>query len=131
MGQNPLRHIDPLGLNPATTIGMGIGTSIMPGAGTVVGVAVGTMIGIGIGGAADYIMQQSIRPPGAIDAIPGAKEWGRRNGVKNAIDIFHDIKRANRNKPGSKAADKCSVNPDTGDVYDAQGEYIGNLGKDH
>ena len=41
------------------------------------------------------------------------------------------IKKANKRKPGSKATDKCSVNPQTGDVYDGQGEHIGNLGEGH
>ena len=73
------------------------------------------------------------RPPGAIDAKAGAKEWGRKNGVDGdrAVDIFHDIKRRNGGKPGSKAGDSCSVNPKTGDIFDANGDYIGNLDEGH
>ena len=41
--------------------------------------------------------------------------------------MFHDIKRGNRKKPGSRAADNCSVNPDTGEILDGQGQDIGNL----
>lgn len=66
--------------------------------------------------------------PGFIDAEAGARKWGRRNNVPNAGDIFHDIKKGDRGKPGSKAADDCSVNPDTGDVNNGAGENIGNLG---
>lgn len=58
---------------------------------------------------------------------------GRNNGVdgREAVDIFHKIKQSGRNQPWSKAGDNCSVNPDTGDVYDGQGEPIGNLGEGH
>ncbi|MFZ1548664.1 MAG: RHS repeat-associated core domain-containing protein, partial [Candidatus Nitrotoga sp.] len=80
---------------------------------------------------ASQTWMSSNAPPGAIDAVRGAKEWGRKNGVDDAVDIFHDIKRGNRGKPGSKAADNCSVNPDTGDVYDGQGDHIGNLDEGH
>ena len=45
----------------------------------------------------------SNRPPGAIDAIAGSKEWVRRSDVKNPVDIFHDIKRGNRGEPGVKS----------------------------
>jgi RHS repeat-associated protein len=73
------------------------------------------------------------RPDGAIDAIRGAKDWGRKNGVNpnEAVDRFHDIKKGNRNRPGSKAKDDCSVNPDTGEVFDGTGEHIGDLGDGH
>jgi uncharacterized protein RhaS with RHS repeats len=79
------------------------------------------------------IYSTSNAPPGAIDAVQGAKEWGRNNGVggREAIDIFHGIKGSNKGKPGSRAADNCSVNPNTGDVYDSQGEHIGNLDEGH
>lgn len=118
VGGDPISYYDPYGLNPATAAGAGIGTVIMPGPGTIVGAVVGTAIGIGIGVAADHVIQQSKRPPGAIPRDKGAEEWGRRNGVgaKGGREIFHDIKRGNRGKPGSKAADNCTVNPDTGDV---------------
>ena len=127
----PTRYIDPYGLNPATAVGAGIGTAILPGPGTVVGAVVGTAIGIGIGVAIDTVIQQSKRPSGAIDAIPGSKEWGRKNGVGNAVDIFHEIKKGNRRRPGSKAADNCSVNPNTGEVFDGNGEHIGDLSDGH
>lgn len=63
----------------------------------------------------------------------GAEEWGRRNGVgaKEGRRIFHDIKRGNRGKPGSKASDNCQVNPDTGEVTDSQGEHIGDMNDGH
>lgn len=78
-------------------------------------------------------VKQASRPPGAVDAIRGAKEWGKRNGVKpdRAVDTFHNIKSGNRGRPGSGAKDDCSVNPSTGDVFDSQGEHIGNLNDGH
>ena len=62
-------------------------------------------------------------------AWPGAAEWGKKNEVdpKDAIDIFHGIKGRQKGKPGSKAKDVCTVNPDTGEVFGGQGEYIGDL----
>ena len=67
--------------------------------------------------------------PGFLPGDVGSKEWGRRNGIgaKGGKDLFHDIKRGNRKKPGSRAADNCSVNPDTGEILDGQGQDIGNL----
>ena len=135
VGGNPLRYTDPLGLNPVggAYAGAGMGSVFGP-VGTVVGGVIGFGVGAWIGWNVIGPMLQSdgsSRPPGAIDAIPGSKEWGRKNGVKNPVDIFHDIKRGNRGKPGSKASDNCSVDPNTGDVYDGQGEHIGNLGEGH
>ncbi len=135
VGGNPLSYSDPLGLNPVggAYAGAGIGSAFGP-VGTVVGGVIGAGIGAWLGWNVVGPMLQSdgsSRPPGAIDAIPGSKEWGRKNGVKNPVDIFHGIKQGNRSKPGSKAADNCSVDPNTGDVYDGQGEHIGNLGEGH
>ncbi|MEB0011496.1 RHS repeat-associated core domain-containing protein [Glaciimonas sp. Gout2] len=131
VGGNPVSYSDPFGLNPATAIGAGIGTAIFPGPGTVVGAVVGTGVGVGLGYWVNSVLQQNKLPPGAIDAIPGSKEWGRRNGVDNAVDIFHEIKKGNRRKPGSKAVDNCAVNPNTGEVFDGNGEHIGDLGDGH
>jgi RHS repeat-associated protein len=69
--------------------------------------------------------------PGFVDAERGARDWGKRNGVPNAVDIFHDIKKGDRGRPGSKAGDNCSVNPDTGEVHNGTGDHIGDLGDGH
>jgi hypothetical protein len=125
---DPVNWIDPNGLNPVA--GASIGGTVAGPPGAFVGAAIGIGIGVVIG---DKMFSKENRPPGAIDAIAGSKEWGKRNGVggRKAVDIFHDIKKGNRGMPGSKAGDDCSVNPDTGDVYDGQGEHIGNLGEGH
>ena len=132
---SPLNLTDPRGLNPVAgaMAGASAGSAVGP-----VGAVVGGVVGAGVGAAVGWkvigpMMQSdnSNRPPGAIDAIAGSKEWGRRNDVKNPVDIFHDIKRGNRGRPGSRAADNCSVDPTTGDIYDGQGEHIGNLGEGH
>jgi len=80
-----------------------------------------------------YLSKDNNAPTGAIDAERGAKQWGRNNGVNpdDAVKIFHKIKKRQGGKPGSKAADNCSVNPDTGEVFDGQGEHIGDLGDGH
>lgn len=82
---------------------------------------------------ASQTWMSSNAPPGAIDAERGAKEWGRNNDVNpnRAVDIFHGIKGNQKRKPGSKAKDSCSVNPDTGEVFDGQGEHIGDLSSGH
>lgn len=134
VGGNPIRYVDPLGLNPAAgaLFGAEVGTVVFPGVGTVVGGIVGAGIGLYIADKAyDAMtgapMQAGGYAPGFIDAVRGAKEWGKRNNVPNAVDIFHGIKKGDRGRPGSKAADSCSVNPETGDVNNGTGENIGNL----
>ncbi len=108
-----------------------IGKTISTTAGAIAGALRSTIDAIDA--ACDNSPIKSVRPPGAIDAIRGAREWGKRNGVdpREAVDRFHDIKRGNRNRPGSRASDDCSVNPDTGEIYDATGEHIGDLGDGH
>ena len=77
-------------------------------------------------------VKQARRPAGAIDAIRGARDWGKKNGVDpdRAVDIFHGIK-GGRGGPGAGAKDDCSVNPNTGEIFDAQGEYLGNINEGH
>ena len=130
---NPIRYTDPLGLNPTAgaIAGAEIGTIIWPGVGTVVGGAVGFGAGLWIANKAHNAMQSNKFQPGFVDAIRGAKDWGKRNGVPNAVDIFHDIKKGDRGRPGSKAGDDCSVNPETGEVNNGVGENIGNLNDGH
>jgi hypothetical protein len=134
VGGNPLRYIDFAGTNPAAgaIAGAGIGTAILPGPGTVVGAAIGLGVGVWVGDKAIKFFSEPMLatfPPGYLPGDKGAEEWGRRNdiGAKEGRDLFHDIKQGNRKKPGSRAGDNCGVNPDTGDIIDAQGENIGNL----
>ncbi len=128
---NPLQYTDLYGLNPGTAAGGWLGTLVFPGPGTLIGAAIGTTIGTGIGVWITQPKPSNNYAPGFIDAVRGAKDWGRRNNVPNAVDIFHEIKKGDRKKPGSKAGDNCSVNPDTGDVNNGIGENIGNLGEGH
>jgi hypothetical protein len=78
-------------------------------------------------------IKQASRPSGAVDAIRGAREWGKRNGVdpERAVDIFHGIKGGNRGQPGCGPMDNCSVNPESGDIFNGQGEEMGNLNDGH
>ena len=66
------------------------------------------------------------RPPGYWKGDRGAEEWGRRNGEdkREARRKFHDIKKSDET---SQASDDYSVNPETGDVIDINGESVGNL----
>jgi len=55
----------------------------------------------------------------------GGEEWGRRNGVgaDEGRRRAHNIKRRDK----GRATDKYTVDPQTGDVYDPNGDYVGNL----
>jgi hypothetical protein len=67
------------------------------------------------------------RPPGFWPGDSGAEEWGRRNGVGAAEGRrrFHQgVKQADNM---SRPRDDYSVNPETGDVADPEGEIVGNL----
>ncbi|WP_185754226.1 RHS repeat-associated core domain-containing protein [Luteibacter sp. 9135] len=67
-------------------------------------------------------------PPGVWPADKGAEEWGRRSGLGTAEGRrrFHGIKQSDGTHGGGKA--DWGVNPDTGEVYDPEGEVYGNLG---
>jgi hypothetical protein len=55
----------------------------------------------------------------------GGAEWGRRNGVGAA----EGRRRAHNVKKGDsgRATDKYTVDPGTGEVYDPNGDSVGNL----
>ncbi len=57
----------------------------------------------------------------------GAEEWGLRNGVggREGKRRFHDIKKGDNM---STPPDKYGVDPETGEVFDPEGNPIGNLG---
>ncbi len=73
---------------------------------------------------------QSSRPQGFWPGDTGAAEWGRRNNIprRQAVDRFHNLK---QNTHDSRGNDDYSVNPDTGDVADQEGEVIGNLNEEN
>jgi hypothetical protein len=56
----------------------------------------------------------------------GSEEWGRRHGVDpdEARRRGHKIKQDDK-MSGPK--DKFTVDPDTGDVFDPEGDHVGNL----
>jgi len=123
---DPVNLVDPNGLNP-TVGGAVIGGAIGGPPGAAVGAVVGTIAGATIGQWIwDNWMSMGDRPPGFWPGDKGAEEWGRRNGVgkREGRGRFHGIKQG---CPGSRATDDYSVNPDTGDVIDPEGENVGNL----
>jgi RHS repeat-associated protein len=67
----------------------------------------------------------AVRPPGFWPGDTGAEEWGRRAGIGKDAGRrrFHGIKQS----CGGRATDDFSVNPDTGDIADPNGELVGNL----
>lgn len=67
------------------------------------------------------------RPRGFWPGDSGAEEWGRRNdvGAAEGRRRFHQgVKQADNM---SRPRDDYSVNPETGDVADPEGEVVGNL----
>ena len=56
--------------------------------------------------------------------------YDRKNGVgaKEGRRRAHKIK---QNDNMSGAIDNYTVDPNTGDVYDPEGDYVGNLGNDY
>lgn len=65
------------------------------------------------------------QPPGSWPGPAGAEEWGRRNRVNpdEARRRFHAIKQRDHGQP----KDDYYVDPRTGNVYDPNGEFVGNL----
>lgn len=66
------------------------------------------------------------RPPGYWPGDKGAEERGRRNGIGATAGRrrFHNVKGG---CPGSRVTDNFSVNPQTCDVLDPEGDVVGNL----
>ena len=60
----------------------------------------------------------------------GGEEWGKRNGVGAAEGRWR-AHRTKKRDPMSGARDNYTVDPDTGNVYDPEGEYVGNLDDDY
>ena len=71
------------------------------------------------------------RPRGFLPGDTGAAQWGVRNGVgaKEGKHRFHKgIKQGDKM---SGATDDYWTNPETGDVIDPSGDYVGNLEDDY
>ena len=120
VGGNPVAYIDSDGLNPLLALYRA------GAAGYRAGEAINPYIQPGIARAIDSVMLSS-RRPGYWDGPAGAVEWGRRNGVdpREAKNRFH---RGVKQGSGLRGDDECSVNPDTGDIADPNGESIGDMG---
>jgi RHS repeat-associated protein len=148
VGGNPLRYSDPRGeqaveslggfcaANPAVcgaggalssgvlACGVGLGALLFPS-----NIASGTCSdnpgACDAGG--DVLESRGDRAPGFWPGDSGAREWDRQNGGgRKGRDKFHELKGRDRG-PASGARDDTSVNPDTGEVRDGNGEEIGNL----
>lgn len=66
------------------------------------------------------------RPPGTWPADSGAAEWGKRNGVgaREGKNRFHDSKQGS---PWPGGAEDWSVDPESGEIYDPNGDSYDNL----
>lgn len=145
-GDSPVNLTDVFGLDP---VGLAIGQTIGGWAGGAIGGIAGEglePIGGGVPGeiggsyagrylgalAGDAIgniilnMGTGDRQRGCWPGDTGSAEWGRKNGVgsREGRGRFHGIKQGDQ----GGAEDEYSVNPDTGDVFDPSGDYVGNLG---
>ncbi len=67
--------------------------------------------------------------PGVWPGDTGAMEWGRRNGVgaKEARRRFHRIK----GDAHGGAAEDFGVDPKSGEVYDSNGDHVGDMDQGH
>ena len=122
VSENPLSYTDPKGLCPVCVVPFIIGgVSALDVGATVAFLASGVAL-------IDRMLSSGLEP-GFLPADVGSAAWGQRKGIgaKAGKDLFHDIKKGNKKKPGSRAADVCTVNPDTGEILDGLGESIGNL----
>ena len=128
VGGNPVIYRDPLGQNPYA--GAIAGAEIRSVGGPI-GSIVGGLIGAGIGAwvASEVVkpMLSSGFPPGVWPGDSGAEEWGRRDGCgpKEGKRRFH--KGAKQGDNMSRPTDQYGVDPSNGNVYDPEGEVIGNL----
>jgi RHS repeat-associated protein len=136
VGSNPIRWVDPNGTNPAVR-----GAQAAYGAAVVVGAAIlgaaratQRAINDAINAVQDYInglvgpggvQSSGDRAPGFWPGDAGSEEWGRRNGLgaDEGRRRFHKLKQDCHGRP----RDPWTVNPDTGDVKDHEGETQGNL----
>lgn len=132
VGNNPVNHVDPTGTT-STVI------KILPMAGGAAAIdgpfPIGDAVGLAIiGGAAAYDLYKHWKNPAIVSngyspgfwpADKGAREWGKRNGVSKGevSDRLHGVK----DSCGGGAAENFGVNPQTGDVEDSNGEWVGNL----
>ena len=56
----------------------------------------------------------------------GGEEWGRRKGV-GAAEGRRRAHRIKNSDPMHRPTDKYTVDPQTGDVFDPEGQVVGNL----
>ncbi len=131
--QNPVNFIDPNG-QEATAVAMYSAFET--------GAVVSSAIGAAVMGVASALYPSPVgegsdivppvngmfnRPPGFWQGDTGSREWDRRNGTgRKGRDKFHGLKGRDKG-PASGSRDSCSVNPDTGEVLDGNGENIGFL----
>jgi RHS repeat-associated protein len=138
VGGNPISFVDPYGLNSIAVPRLPAIPSLPAWAGPAAAVAGAAWGGWKIGTAIydrwgddiqSWIPDPKIAeglPPGAWPGDRGAEEWGRRNGcgAKEGKRRFHKTKQGD---PTSRPTDKYGVDPSNGNVYDPEGEVIGNL----
>jgi RHS repeat-associated protein len=72
------------------------------------------------------VLESRSWPRGYWAGDKGAEEWGRKNGKRKGEGKkkFHGIKGKTH---GSRGDDKYGVNPETGDIVDQDGKWVGNL----
>ena len=133
MHGNPLRYTDPRGLPAAGSLhGQTIGGWGAGSLGAETGpsdppiIAGGRYVGGGLGTYLDDRLFSSAFSPGVWPGDKGGEEWGRRTGVgaKEGRRRFHGVKQSF----GGRGAENYGVNPETGEVYDPEGNVVGDLG---
>jgi RHS repeat-associated protein len=145
---DPVNMVDPLGLNAsaaevgdfafdwwlrrqarparATPWGRAIGVGEAIGAAAAVGIFLYQTRDRRITQNCPDILESRSWPRGYWAGDKGAEEWGRKNGKRKGEGKkkFHGIKGKTH---GSRGDDKYGVNPETGDIVDQDGKWVGNL----
>jgi len=155
VGNNPLYWIDPFGLeampvpagpiplpipNP-TPYGSDANKTLAKGLDDLIGRLLGSLPSIRIecmGTKCFPVMHNKEEDSGSDEnkdckKLPldvGGETWGKNNGV-GAAEGRRRAHRAKQRDPMSGATDIYTVDPNTGTVYDPEGEYVGNLNDDY
>lgn len=128
VGGNPVRFTDRRGLIAGVddiVIGgsvLAVGCALSPGCRQAVSDAMSSL-----GSALSSLINSSALPPGVWPLDKGGEEWGRRTGVgaKEGRRRAHGVKQS----CDGAGQDVFGVDPATGDVYDPEGNVVGDLGQ--
>jgi RHS repeat-associated protein len=126
---NPISFVDPDGRNALLGARFGAvgGFALAGPPGAFIGAGLGALGGYLIADRLSSLVKSSSLPPGVWPLDKGGEEWGRRTGVgaKEGRRRAHGVKQS----CGGRGEEVFGVDPATGDVYDPEGNVVGDLGE--